>query len=65
MKIIAARDFSLKNKIYKKGKEVKITSKKELIKLNEMGFINPLTLKEINELFEEKNKMKEGNDNEN
>lgn len=60
MKIIANKDFTLNNKSYKKGKEVKITSKEELIRLNERGFIEPLSFKEIQEYFKENNKKKEG-----
>lgn len=60
MKIIATKDFTLKGKTYKKGKDVKITSKKELIRLNERGFIEPLAFKEIQEYFKENNKEKEG-----
>lgn len=47
MKIIAAKDFTLKDKKYKKGNEVKITSKEELIRLNERGFIKPLFFNDI------------------
>lgn len=55
MKIIAAIDFTLKGKLYKKGKEVKITSKKELIRLNERGFIEPLSFQDIQN-YEKENK---------
>lgn len=47
MKIIAAIDFTLKGKLYEKGKEVKVSSKEELIRLNERGFIEPLSFDEI------------------
>ena len=47
MKIIAAIDFTLKGIPYEKGKEVKVTSKEELIRLNERGFIEPLSFDEI------------------
>ena len=60
MKIIAAKDFTLKGKVYKKGKEVKITSKEELIRLNERGFIEPLSFDDIKS-FDNKEK-KEGNE---
>ena len=56
MKIIASIDFTLKGKKYRKGTEVKVNSKKELIKLNERGFIEPLTMKEIQEYFIENTK---------
>lgn len=64
MKIIAMIDFSLKGRIYKKGQEVKITSKEELIKLNERGYIEPLSFNEIQNFDKEKNKKKEGIKNE-
>lgn len=55
-KIIAAMDFTLRGKKYTKGKEVKVNSKEELIRLNERGFIEPFLYIEIQEYFEEKNK---------
>lgn len=61
MQIIANKDFNLNGKIYKKGKEVKITSKEELIRLNEKGFIEPISLEEIKNFGKENNKKKEGN----
>lgn len=51
-KIIAKLDFTLNNKKYKEGKEVKVNSKEELIRLNERGFIEPFSMKEIEEFFE-------------
>lgn len=59
MKIIANKDFTLKGKLYKKGKEVKITSKEELIRLNERGFIEPLSFDDIKN-FGKENEKKEG-----
>ena len=58
-KIIASMDFTLHDKKFIKGKEVKINSKEELIKLNERGFIEPFSFAEIQEHFEEN--KKEGN----
>jgi hypothetical protein len=63
--IIAKIDFTLHNKLYKKGKEVKVNSKEELIRLNERGFIEPFSYEEIKEYFIAieiaKNSKKEGN----
>ena len=55
-KIIAAMDFTLHGKKYIKGKEVKINSKEDLIRLNERGFIEPFFIGEIQEYFKEKEK---------
>ena len=55
-KSIAAMDFTLQGKKYTKGKEVKINSKEELIRLNEKGFIEPFLYTEIQEYWIEKNK---------
>lgn len=63
MKIIAAKDFTLKGKKYIQGQDVKITSKEELIKLNENGFIEPILFSEIQN-FDKENKKKEGMKNE-
>ena len=45
--IIAKKDFSLNGIAYEKGDEVKVKDKSELVSLNEKGFIEPLTLKQI------------------
>ena len=47
MKPIAKSNFSLNGIFYEAGDEVKVNNKEELIRLNEKGFINPLTSKEI------------------
>lgn len=47
MKPIAKKNFNLNSIFYEIGDEVKINNKKELIKLNEKGFIQPLSPKEI------------------
>lgn len=48
MKPIKAKKlFSFKGTWYEAGDEVKIESKEDLIKLNEKGFIEPLTFKDI------------------
>ncbi len=47
MKIIAKENFNLNNVFYEKGDEVKDITKDILVKLNERGFIEPLTPKQI------------------
>lgn len=47
--IIARIDFTLRDEKYTKGKEVKVNSKEELIRLNERGFIEPFSYAEIQE----------------
>lgn len=47
-------DFILNGKFYEKGKEVEIAEIKyeEVVKLNEKGYIYPLTTKELYEIRE-------------
>lgn len=45
--IIAKKDFTLNGVAYEKGDEVRVKDKVELVSLNEKGFIEPLTLKQI------------------
>ena len=47
IKIIAKKDFTRNGEPIFTGDEVKVNSVEELVKLNEKGFIEPLTLKEI------------------
>lgn len=47
MKIIAKKNFNLNGTFYDKGDEVKVDTKSQLIKLNELGFIEPLSAKDI------------------
>ena len=47
IKIIAKKDFTRKGEPIFAGDEVKVNTVEELVKLNEKGFIEPLTLKEI------------------
>lgn len=61
-KIIAAIDFTLYGKKYKKGKEVKVQNKEDLIKLNERGFIEPFSFTEIQD-FKEKEIKNEKEEN--
>lgn len=47
IKIIAKKDFTRKGEPIFAGDEVIVNSVEELVKLNEKGFIEPLTFKEI------------------
>ena len=47
IKIIAKKDFTRKGEPLFAGDEIKVNSVEELVKLNEKGFIEPLTFKEI------------------
>lgn len=51
-KIIASKDFTMDGEYYFVGDELDYDKigKLKLIKLNQKGFINPLTIKEIKEL---------------
>lgn len=53
IKIIAKKDFTRKGEYIFAGDEVEVNSVEELVKLNEKGFIDPLTLKEIIEFKKE------------
>lgn len=48
---IASIDCRINGTFYKKGKEVNVKNIEELIKLNEKGFIEPLTMAEIQNYF--------------
>lgn len=47
IKIIAKKDFTRNGEYVFSGDELKVNSVEELVKLNEKGFIEPLTLKDI------------------
>jgi len=51
MKPIARIDCQVNGIFYSKGDEIKIENKEQLIKLNEKGFIEPLTPKQIQDYF--------------
>lgn len=51
MKAIAKIDCQINGIYYVKGEEIKVDNKQQLIKLNEKGFIQPLTPKEIQDFF--------------
>lgn len=55
MKIIKAKeDFTLHGVLYSKGDEMENLKIEEIINLNEKGFIEPLTQKEIISLIKDK-----------
>ena len=43
----AKENFKLGGVFYEKGDEVKVENKEQLIKLNELGYIYPLSAKDI------------------
>lgn len=47
MKVVAKIHFEFNGIKYLKGEEVKVKSIKEVIKLNELGYINPLNYEEL------------------
>ena len=51
MKPIAKIDCQINGIYYSKGEEIKVDNKEQLSKLNERGFIEPLTPKEIQDYF--------------
>ena len=57
MKPIAKIDCQINGVFYSKGEEIQVDNQEQLNKLNEMGFIEPLTPKEIQDYF--KNNIKE------
>lgn len=59
MKLTAKKNFSLNGIFYEVGDEIKVENKEDLIKLNERGFIEPLTIKQIQNFNNSKNYEKE------
>ena len=58
MKPIAKIDCQINGIFYSKGDEIKVENKEQLIKLNEKGFIEPLTPKQIQDYFKNSNEIK-------
>lgn len=52
MKAIAKIDCRVNETYYSKGEEIPVSSTEQLIKLNEKGFIEPMSAKEIQDFFE-------------
>ena len=59
MKIIAKIDFTANNEQYIKGDEIKGLNYNQIVKLNELGFIEPLTYKELTIIKRELEKKEE------
>lgn len=57
-KIIAAKDFSANGVYYLAGDELKGLSFEQILKLNELGFIEPLDFKDIILITRENGKEK-------
>ena len=51
MKAIARIDCKVNDLYYSKGEEIKVNSTEQLVKLNELGFIEPMTMKQIQDYF--------------
>jgi hypothetical protein len=59
MKIIAKINFTVNGNKYIKGDEIKLNDINAIIKLNEAGFIEPLSYEDIVRIEREINKKKE------
>ena len=55
MKIIAKENFNLNGVFYEVGDEIKGLNREQLAVINERGFIEPLTPKQIQEFGKEEN----------
>ena len=53
MKIVASKNFRLNGKTYIKGDTVEVSNIREVIKLNEGGFIEPLYSKDYEKIKKE------------
>lgn len=56
MKPIAKIDFQFNGVYYDKGEEIEVKTKEQLQLLNERGFIEPLTPKQIQDYFKKEEK---------
>ena len=59
MKIIANKDFTANGKGYIKGDEITNLNYEQIVKLNELGFIEPLEYKDLVLIKRELEKKKE------
>jgi hypothetical protein len=59
MKIIAKKDFTTNKVDYIKGDEIKNLTYNQIVKLNEKGFIEPLSYKDLVLIKRELEKKKE------
>ena len=64
MKIIISKDCKYNNKMLFAGDEIEPVKDnlKMIVALNEKGYINPLSLKEINEISKQKKALKDKED---
>ena len=60
IKLIAKQDFSINGEYFIKGDEIKTKNYKTIVKLNEDGFIEPLSLKDLILIKRELENKKEG-----
>ena len=58
-KIIVKNDYFINKEFYEKGQEVKDLTYKEIVKLNEQGIIEPLSLKDLIQIKNELEKKEE------
>lgn len=58
MKTVAKIDCQINGVFYEKGSEIPVQNKEQLFKLNEIGFIEPLTPKQIQDYFNKKEEIK-------
>lgn len=58
MKIIAKCDFGLNDIYYLKGDEIKNLNYEQIVKLNELGYIEPLDFKQLIQIQRELSKPK-------
>lgn len=56
MKPIAKINCQFNGTFYDKGDEIEVKTKEQLIELNEKGFIEPLTPKQIQDYFKKEEK---------
>ena len=59
MKIIAKIDFTANGEMYIAGEEIKDLTYEQIVRLNEKGFIEPLTFKELTLIKRELEKKEE------
>ncbi len=60
-KIVASKNFSLGNDFYLKDEEIKNLDLTTIVKLNEQGFINPLSTSDLIQIEKEFKTKEENN----
>lgn len=58
-KVVAKIDFSANGKFYIQGEEINNLTFEQIVKLNEKGFIEPLTYKDLVQIKRELNNHKQ------